>query len=174
MLVGFVPQVGHLTKKYSVYVPDLLFFGGSITDKPDRSPKFQADFLVEGLRKLGIERCTIVGLSYGGQVALKMAEYYPQLVEALVISGSTLAMKDSISSSTLKDLGVSSSSEILLPNSVQHNKALLKLAAHKLWFPNRLHKDFLEVNLVSRMLTKTHIYTLLRGRLFHNLALCKL
>ncbi|CAN1225354.1 hypothetical protein LINPERPRIM_LOCUS2481 [Linum perenne] len=48
-------QVGALTKKYSVYVPDLLFFGGSVSDSSDRSPRFQAETLVKGLRKLGVE-----------------------------------------------------------------------------------------------------------------------
>ncbi|KAK4393682.1 Biotin biosynthesis bifunctional protein BioHC [Sesamum angolense] len=144
-------QVGSLTKKYSVYVPDLLFFGGSITDNPDRSPTFQAECLVKGLRKLGIERCTVVGFSYGGMVAFKMAELYPELVEALVISGSILAMTDSISTATLEGLGFSSSSELLLPNSVKGCKALLRVAAHKkLWFPDRLHKDFLEVMFNNR------------------------
>lgn len=144
-------QVGSLTKKYSVYVPDLLFFGGSITDNPNRSPTFQAECLVKGLRKLGIERCTLVGFSYGGMVAFKMAELYPELVEAVVISGSILAMTDSISNETLKGLGFSSSSELLLPDSVKGCKALLKVAAHKkLWFPDKLHKDFLEVMFTNR------------------------
>lgn len=144
-------QVGSLTKKYSVYVPDLLFFGGSITDSPDRSPTFQAECLVKGLRKLGIERCTVVGFSYGGMVAFKMAELQPELVQAMVISGSILAMTDSISKATLEELGFSSSSELLLPTSVKGCKALLKVAAHrKLWFPDRLHKDFLEVMFSNR------------------------
>jgi hypothetical protein len=34
-------QVGVLAKKYDVYVPDLLFFGGSETKSKDRSPLFQ-------------------------------------------------------------------------------------------------------------------------------------
>ncbi|KDP39466.1 hypothetical protein JCGZ_05147 [Jatropha curcas] len=144
-------QVGALTKKYSVYVPDLLFFGGSITDKTDRSPKFQAETLVKGLRKLGVEKCTVVGFSYGGMVAFKMAELYPEFVEAMVVSGSILAMTDSISEATLSGLGFKSSSELLLPNSVKGLKALLKVAAHKkLWFPDRLHKDFLEVMFTNR------------------------
>ncbi|PIN07081.1 putative hydrolase/acyltransferase (alpha/beta hydrolase superfamily) [Handroanthus impetiginosus] len=144
-------QVGSLTKTYSVYVPDLLFFGGSITDNPDRSPTFQAETLVKGLRKLGIERCTVVGFSYGGMVAFKIAEMYPEMVEAMVISGSILAMTDSISTATLEGLGFSSSSELLLPTSVKGCKALLKVAAYKkLWFPNRLHKDFLEVMFNNR------------------------
>ncbi|KAG8383985.1 hypothetical protein BUALT_Bualt04G0070700 [Buddleja alternifolia] len=144
-------QVGSLAKKHSVYVPDLLFFGGSITDNLDRSPTFQAEYLVKGLRKLGVEKCTVVGFSYGGMVAFKMAELYPELVEAVVISGSILAMTDSISKDTLEGLGFSSSSELLLPNSVKGCKALLKVAAHKkLWFPDRLHKDFLEVMFNNR------------------------
>ncbi|KAG8478248.1 hypothetical protein CXB51_028161 [Gossypium anomalum] len=144
-------QVGALTKKYSVYVPDLLFFGGSITDKPDRSPTFQAEYLVQGLRKLGVEKCVVVGFSYGGMVAFKMAQMYPHMVEAMVVSGSILAMTDSISVETLNRLGFSSSAELLLPNSVKGLKALLSVAAYKkLWFPDRLHKDYLEVMFTNR------------------------
>ncbi|XP_022894650.1 monoacylglycerol lipase ABHD6-like [Olea europaea var. sylvestris] len=144
-------QVGSLTKKYSVYVPDLLFFGSSVTDSSDRSPRFQAECLAKGLRKLGIEKCTLVGFSYGGMVAFKMAELYPDLVEALVVSGSILAMTDSISHTTLSSLGFNSSAELLLPTTVKGCRALLKVAAHKkLWFPDRLHKDFLEVMFNNR------------------------
>ncbi|XP_021638995.2 uncharacterized protein LOC110634345 isoform X2 [Hevea brasiliensis] len=144
-------QVGALTKKYSLYIPDLLFFGGSITDKTDRSPTFQAETLVKGLKKLGVDKCTVVGFSYGGMVAFKMAELYPELVQAMVVSGSILAMTDSISNTTLSSLGFKSSSELLLPTSVKGLKALLSVAAYKkLWFPNRLHKDFLEVMFANR------------------------
>ena len=147
-------QVGALSKKYSVYIPDLLFFGGSITDKTDRSPSFQAECLVTGLRKLGVERCTVVGFSYGGMVAFKMAEQHADLVESMVVSGSIIAMTDSISQTTLQGLGFSSSSELLLPTSVKGLKALLSVAAHKkLWFPDRLHKDFLEVWLLAPLLS---------------------
>lgn len=143
-------QVGALTKKYSVYVPDLLFFGGSVTDKPDRSPAFQAECLAKGLRKVGVEECVVVGFSYGGMVGFKMAEMWPEMVKGLVISGSILAMTDSITESTLKELGVSSSSELLLPTSVKGLKSLLSVATYKnLWFPDRLHKDFLEVLTLS-------------------------
>ncbi|CAI8609135.1 unnamed protein product [Vicia faba] len=144
-------QVGALTKKYAVYVPDLLFFGGSVTDKTDRSPRFQAECLATALRKLGVEKCTVVGFSYGGMVAFKMAEMFPELVEAMVISGSILAMTDSISVSSLQQLGFSSSSELLLPNSVKGLKTLLSIAAYKkLWFPDRLHRDFLQVMFTNR------------------------
>lgn len=139
-------QVGSLTKHYSVYVPDLLFFGGSTSDKPYRSPTFQAECIVEGLMKLGVDECTVVGFSYGGMVAFKMAELYPDLVRALVVTGSVLDMTDSISDAMLHSLGLSSLAELLLPTSVKGVKALLSVGAHKkLWFPDRFHKDFLEV-----------------------------
>ncbi|POO02523.1 Alpha/beta hydrolase fold [Trema orientale] len=144
-------QVGALTKKYSVYVPDLLFFGGSVTDKTDRSPSFQAECLATGLRKLGVDKCTVVGFSYGGMVAFKLAELYPEMVEAMVVSGSILAMTCAVSETTMERLGFSSSSELLLPNSVKGLKALLSVAAYKkLWFPDRLHKDYLEVMFTNR------------------------
>ncbi|GAV60037.1 Abhydrolase_6 domain-containing protein [Cephalotus follicularis] len=144
-------QVGALTKKYSVYIPDLLFFGESMTDKTDRSPEFQAEYLAKGLGKLGVDKFTIVGFSYGGMVAFKMAELYPNMVHAMVVSGSILAMTDSINGETLSRLGFSSSSELLLPSSVKDLKALLSVAAHKkLWFPDRLHKDYLEVMFTNR------------------------
>ncbi|KAH9663141.1 AB hydrolase-1 domain-containing protein [Citrus sinensis] len=138
-------QVGALTKKYSVYIPDLLFFGGSITDEADRSPTFQAQCLATGLAKLGVDKCVLVGFSYGGMVSFKVAELYPNLVQAMVVSGSILAMTDSINETNLNRLGVSSSSELLLPNSVKGLKALLSVATYKkLWFPSCLYKDFLE------------------------------
>ncbi|KAJ9703464.1 hypothetical protein PVL29_005003 [Vitis rotundifolia] len=84
-------------------------------------------------------------------VAFKMAELHQDLVQALVVSGSILAMTDSISEATLQRLGFASSSELLLPTSVKGLKALLSVAAHKkLWFPDRLHKDYLEVMFTNR------------------------
>uniref|UniRef100_M8AHN2 Uncharacterized protein n=1 Tax=Aegilops tauschii TaxID=37682 RepID=M8AHN2_AEGTA len=80
-------QVGALAKHYDVYIPDLLYFGGSTSPSTDRSPGFQAECLVAALGKLGVERCTVVGFSYGGMVAFKMAEAHPGLVRSLVVSG---------------------------------------------------------------------------------------
>ncbi|KAK1363566.1 putative 2-succinyl-6-hydroxy-2,4-cyclohexadiene-1-carboxylate synthase [Heracleum sosnowskyi] len=144
-------QIGSLTKHYSVYVPDLIFFGDSFSDSSERSPAFQAECLRNGLKILGVEKCTVVGFSYGGMVAFKMAEMYPDLVENMVVSGSILAMSDSISDATLQSLGFSSSSELLLPTSVDGLKALFSVASYtKFWFPHRVYKDYLEVMFNNR------------------------
>lgn len=152
-------QVGALTKKYAVYVPDLLYFGGSTSTSKDRSPAFQAECLAKALGRLGVEKCSaVVGFSYGGMVAFKMAEQRPEMVDSLVISGSILAMTDSISGETLSRLGFASSADLLLPNSVEGLKALLSVACHKkLWFPNRLYKDYLEVPIYLSTPYKSYI-----------------
>ncbi|GAA0151181.1 serine protease [Lithospermum erythrorhizon] len=58
-------QVLYLSKTYAVHVPDLLFFGDSITAWPERSTAFPAECLAKGLKILGVEKCTCVGFSYG-------------------------------------------------------------------------------------------------------------
>lgn len=139
-------QVGSLAKKYSVYIPDLLFFGASYSDKPERSPAFQAQCLVKSLRILGVDKFVLVGFSYGGMVAFKIVEEYPEMVRAMVVSGSILAMTDTISESNLNRLGFKSSADLLLPTSVKGVKTLFTMSVHRpMWFPNRLFKDYMEV-----------------------------
>ncbi|KAM0945974.1 putative alpha/beta hydrolase-1 [Dioscorea sansibarensis] len=144
-------QVNSLIKKYAVYVPDLIFFGGSMSKSEQRSPGFQAECLGIALDQLGVEKCTVVGFSYGGMVAFKLAEMKPEMVESLVVSGSVIAMTDSISETGLERLGFSSSAELLLPESVKGLKALLSVAAYKnLWFPDCLYRDYLKVMFKNR------------------------
>jgi hypothetical protein len=56
------------------------------------------------------------------------------LVRSLVVSGSVIAMTDSISETALERIGVKLSSELLLLESVKGLKVLLSIATHmKLW-----------------------------------------
>ncbi|XP_039115598.1 epoxide hydrolase 3-like isoform X1 [Dioscorea cayenensis subsp. rotundata] len=144
-------QLGALTNKYDVYVPDLLYFGGSKSSGSERSPEFQAQCLGSALARLGVARCAVVGFSYGGMVAFKLAEMWPELVSHLVVSGSVIAMTDSMSDATLQRLGFASSAELLLPDSVKGLKALLTVATYKkLWFPDCIHRDYLQVMFGNR------------------------
>ncbi|GAB4837903.1 hypothetical protein Ancab_027428 [Ancistrocladus abbreviatus] len=138
-------QVMALTEKYSVYVPNLLFFGGSHTESKERSVRFQAECVVKGLRKLGVERCIVVGISYGGMVGFQMAEHYPELVAGMVVTGTVLAMSESISKERLQKLGLSWWSECLFPTSVEGVKDYFDFISYKPpWLPNFLCKDVLE------------------------------
>ncbi|CAJ2646398.1 unnamed protein product [Trifolium pratense] len=144
-------QINSLAKSYTVYIPDLIFFGGSMTDKPDRSLAFQAECLAVGLRKLGVEKCVVVGFSYGGMVAYKMAELYHELVQAVVITGAVLALDESLINKTLEDIGFPSISEMLMPSSVEGVRSLLHVGFNKKFpLPNRLLGDFLKVMFSNR------------------------
>ncbi|KAB2635647.1 hypothetical protein D8674_026181 [Pyrus ussuriensis x Pyrus communis] len=139
-------QVLSLVKDYAVYVPDLLFFGGSTTDKPDRSLEFQAECVARGLRILGVERCTVVGLSYGGMVGFKMAELYPNLVESMVVTCSVMALTRSITNASLDRLGFKCWSDYLLPDSVKGVRNLFEIAAYKFpHLPDWIYEHYLEV-----------------------------
>ncbi|KAG2240722.1 hypothetical protein Bca52824_090467 [Brassica carinata] len=135
-------QVRSLSKRYSVYIPDLPFFGKSYTDKPDRSPEFQAECLVKAMRILGVKTFVPVGFSYGGVVAFKIAELHGDMVKALVVSGSPPVMTDS----NVNRFGFSSVSDVLLPKTVKGLKFLLSLAMHKrIWLPSWPLKDYLKI-----------------------------
>jgi len=145
-LVTWAFQISTLAKNYSVYVLDLIFFGGSTTDRSNRSPSFQAECLAVGLKKLGMEKCVLVGFSYDGTVSFKMAELYSKLVRSVVVTGSVLAIQESLISRSLENVGFSSCLEMLLPSSVEGLKALLSVVVYKnIWFPNFLLNDFLKV-----------------------------
>ncbi|KAE8683494.1 hypothetical protein F3Y22_tig00111207pilonHSYRG00190 [Hibiscus syriacus] len=108
-----------LAKDYSVYVPDFVFFGDSSTDRTLRSVEFQAECIAKGLKKLGVEKCILVGFSYGGIVGFKIAEVYPELVESMVVSCSVIALTESISKARLDHLGFKRWADYLLPDSVE-------------------------------------------------------
>ncbi|KAL4588815.1 hypothetical protein LXL04_001710 [Taraxacum kok-saghyz] len=144
-------QVLTLTREYSVYVPDFLFFGGSITDRKERSVSFQAEFVVKGLEKLRVEKVILVGLSYGGIVGFKMAKLYPELVKSMVVSCTVIELTESISRDVYKQLGVSSWSELLMPTTIEGLKRLTSVVAHKpLWAPDFIYRNILETTFGNR------------------------
>ncbi|OAY83114.1 Monoacylglycerol lipase ABHD6 [Ananas comosus] len=144
-------QIGFLARHYEVYMPDLLFFGGSTSTSTDRSPAFQAWCFLTALERLGVDACTVVGFSYGGFVAFKMAEAKPDVVRNLVVSGSAIDLTDSITDDMLERLGFASLAEMLLPESVKGSKALFSVGAYKkLPFPDWFHNDYLKVMFSNR------------------------
>lgn len=138
-------QVIALSRKYDdVYVADLLFFGDSITDKPDRSVDFQAECLVKGLRKLGVNRYTVVGFSYGGYIAFKLAEIYPELVDSIILTGATMELNRSASMPL----------HLLLPEKIAGLKQLISVGSHGKFFtsfPNFIYQHFLEVRTLQKI-----------------------
>jgi pimeloyl-ACP methyl ester carboxylesterase len=72
-----------------VVAPDLPGHGISEVRGPVHSMEFLADVVHGALVELGIERCTLVGHSMGGYVALAFACRYPEMTDGLVLLSST-------------------------------------------------------------------------------------
>lgn len=141
-------QVLALSRDYAVYVPDLLFFGGSVTEREDRTVEIQGEMVAKGLRKLGVKRCMVVGFSYGGFIGFKMAEKHQELVQALVVTGSIMALTESINGNLLRRIGFRRLQDYLLPELVYGVEVLLDVATYKFpKLPCFLYKHFLEVHI---------------------------
>ncbi|KAG0543589.1 hypothetical protein BDA96_02G203100 [Sorghum bicolor] len=152
-ILTWVLQVGALARHYDVYVPDLLFFGGSTSPAGggDLSPGFQAECVAAALRMLGVERCVAVGFSYGGFVAFKMAEAHPGLVVSVVATGSLVDMSRSTSEAMLRRLGAASFAEFLLPDDVAGLRSLFATGTYrKWWFPDRVLRDYIKLMIFNR------------------------
>jgi pimeloyl-ACP methyl ester carboxylesterase len=78
------PVHAALVRKHRVTVIDRPGHGASARARFS-GPRDQADQIVEGLKQLGIDRAVICAHSYGGLVALAMAERHPALVAELVL-----------------------------------------------------------------------------------------
>ncbi|GKV09830.1 hypothetical protein SLEP1_g21269 [Rubroshorea leprosula] len=144
----FVHQVGPLSRKFNLYIPDLLFFGESYSCKSDRSDYFQARCVVRGLRGLGVERFAAYGISYGGFVAHRMAEMYPDAVEKLVIVNSGIGWSEEQRGEQLQKIG-RHPAEIFVPKHPNDLRLLVNLSMHKPnwtgWAPDFLLREFINV-----------------------------
>ncbi|MBK9260519.1 MAG: alpha/beta fold hydrolase [Polyangiaceae bacterium] len=77
-----IPELAHT---HRVFAPDFPGYGES--DKPADLPytlEYLAAFAIEFLDVLRIERCSLVGISMGGAVAMSVALDQPERVEKLV------------------------------------------------------------------------------------------
>ena len=82
----FIPL---LYKQVRVVTLDLPGHGISVVAGEEHSMEFLADTVADGVRALGIDRCTVVGHSMGGYVALALCERHPELLDGIVLLSST-------------------------------------------------------------------------------------
>ena len=82
----FIP---YLYKELRVVTLDLPGHGISVVTGEEHSMEFLADTVAEALKALGIARCTLVGHSMGGYVALACCERHPEMLDGVVLLSST-------------------------------------------------------------------------------------
>ena len=82
----FVPLLYHQVR---VVTLDLPGHGISVVEGECHTMEFLADTVLAMLDKLGIAKCTLVGHSMGGYVALAFCEKYPERLDGIVLLSST-------------------------------------------------------------------------------------
>ncbi|KAJ9168147.1 hypothetical protein P3X46_019706 [Hevea brasiliensis] len=143
-------QVQFFSSHFNLYVPDLIFFGESTTKSSARSEIFQADSVSKLLQKLGVEKYSVVGTSYGGFVAYHVARMWPERVEKVVIASSGVNMRKSDNEELIRKSKLDSIGDLMLPKEASHLRALIGLAVFRL---SRLHMipDFFLKDFISKL-----------------------
>ncbi len=78
-----------LSETFHVFAVDLPGFGRSSAPTKPLSVRQQSEFLQDLISVLRLKKVTLIGVSYGGQVAATMAAYYPEDVDKLVLIATT-------------------------------------------------------------------------------------
>jgi pimeloyl-ACP methyl ester carboxylesterase len=114
-------QVELFSYRYRVITPDILGFGASQPPRPWTMSQM-GDEVLRLLDQLGIEKCTLAGLSMGGYIALPLALAHPDRVERLVLAHTraradleTERMSRNGMIEDLKTSGISSLPDKMLP-----------------------------------------------------------
>ncbi|MBI5465034.1 alpha/beta hydrolase [Candidatus Gottesmanbacteria bacterium] len=72
---------------FSVYIPDLPGFGKEPPPKRPWSVSDYVDFVLEYAGKNGLDKFCLIGHSFGGRIAIKLAALYPEKLTSLVLTG---------------------------------------------------------------------------------------
>ncbi len=122
-------QVVDLSKKYTLYAPDLVYFGGTFSKKKNFSIEFQVDTIVQFLDKMNIKKCHMMGVSYGGMVAYMLSAMYPDRVEKLIIVDSPGGVySDTDYKEMLKRFNKESIQDIIVPRNADDIPLIMQIA----------------------------------------------
>ncbi|BBN12151.1 hypothetical protein MPTK1_5g17800 [Marchantia polymorpha subsp. ruderalis] len=143
---GWEHQTHAFVKRFRVYVPDLLFFGKSFTTTSQRSEVFQAECMKKMLDVLNVDQVHVLGTSYGGMVAYRMASNYPKLVNKVVICSSGIMMDHTTNNRLMELCKIDSVKEILVPKDLKHMRLGMSTATvWRIWaIPSFVLQDMYE------------------------------
>jgi pimeloyl-ACP methyl ester carboxylesterase len=97
------------------------------------------------MEKVGVERYTVVGTSYGGFVAYRMGSMWPERVEKVVIASSGVNMVRKDNEEVLKRANVEKIEDVLLPKTANQLRTLVGLAVfRRSYMPDFLLNDIID------------------------------
>ncbi len=125
-------QIKDFSKGRSLIIPDLIYFGKSTSCNGEYSIDFQVDCILKLLDFLQLDSFDIVGLSYGGLLAVSIADKCPDKVGSIVVCDSPVRFfSEEDVAKVLKSFQVDSLQNLLLPPKKEGLKDLLRISFSK-------------------------------------------
>ena len=93
---NFGEMVDFISAEYRVYGLDLKLFKGSLLKV---SVKDLSNYLYKFMNQLGIKSAVLIGNSMGGHIALIFAKEHPEMVDGMILTGSSGLFENSLGSS---------------------------------------------------------------------------
>jgi len=81
--------IDHLSSKYTLILVDFFDQGKSDYLADEYDQQVQVEVIKDVIKTLALDHLTLLGISYGGEVAMKFAHQNPNLLDALILSNTT-------------------------------------------------------------------------------------
>ena len=141
---GPVPQiqwenlVKELYQKYTLYVPDLIYFGKSESAYDNYDPRFLARQILQSFQEFEKDSFYLAGVSYGGFISSLIASTNEEKVEGLILIDALSRHTEKEYADSLANAhGFGNMSQILVPENGKALKTLFKLTFFKPpWYPS--------------------------------------
>jgi pimeloyl-ACP methyl ester carboxylesterase len=135
-----------LSKDYTVIAADLLWFGQSKSDQK-KDIYSQINAIETLLNFLRIDSFSVAGISYGGFVAMGLAQVRENQVNKLIIVDSPgITYNTALLDSMVSQNGVNEVSDIFVPRTPEKVQALFDFVAHKdKKLPKRILQDVFDL-----------------------------
>ena len=124
--------VRELHDDFTIYIPDLIYFGGSTSKYDIYDPRFIARQLNQSLEEEQLDSFSLVGLSYGGLISGIYAHEYPNKVRGLIlIDALSKYLTENHTDSLAKIKGYEHAQDFLIPEDGKALKAMLEVSFYK-------------------------------------------
>ncbi|CAA2965400.1 monoacylglycerol lipase ABHD6 [Olea europaea subsp. europaea] len=150
----------HFMPRFNIYVPDLLFFGDSTTKRQERTEAFQAQCVIRLMKMYGVQKMSLVGISYGGFVGYSMAAQFPQAVEKVVLCCTGVCLEEKDTRDGLFQVAdLDEAASILMPQTPDKLMEFMKFAFVKpvKGVPSCLLSDYINVFCTERIEQKKEL-----------------
>lgn len=92
-LQEWIPVANYLSKKYRVLLLDLPGFGGTVLPDSPFDIYTYADFTKDFLKKLNIEKCILMGHSFGGRIGIILAANSDLITKLVLVDSAGFEQK---------------------------------------------------------------------------------